>query len=376
MCSQAPLVCDDQNPCTVDSCNSGTSTCVFQEKDCAVSNKCVEGFCNPKNGNCETAPKDCDDGNQCTNDSCDPAVGCLNQARDGACEDGDFCTVGDTCQAGVCKTGNPRVCDSDQCTQGFCDSSYGCRFSPRNEGLPCSDGSICTAGDKCIGGICIGSPTVSCDDGNPCTTDYCDPREGCVSTNNNNSCDDGLDCTKGDVCRAGACTGTPVVCEQDGNQCTDNVCVEGAGCTSVVLAGQPCDDGLGCTEPDTCDNNAVCAGLPKVCVSPNTCLVGECVEGRDCVFAVRDDGSPCSDGNACTSNDTCSGGTCKSGAAVDCRDGLSCTEDLCDQSTGCYQRLRENCSCREDNECVVKGSKTCCEYRFGDWGRECYYNCD
>lgn len=47
---------------------------------------------------------------------------------------------------------------------------------------------------------------MSCDDGNPCTTDSCDPELGCVFAPNSATCaDDGSSCTN-DVCSAGACT--------------------------------------------------------------------------------------------------------------------------------------------------------------------------
>ena len=47
---------------------------------------------------------------------------------------------------------------------------------------------------------------MSCDDGNPCTSDVCDPELGCVFRSNSASCaDDGNPCTN-DVCSAGACT--------------------------------------------------------------------------------------------------------------------------------------------------------------------------
>src|SRR5262249_14067426 len=37
-------------------------------------------------------------------------------------------------------------------------------------------------------------------------------------------CDDANPCTTGDVCTAGACTGTTIACPDDGNPCTDDVC--------------------------------------------------------------------------------------------------------------------------------------------------------
>jgi hypothetical protein len=53
----------------------------------------------------------------------------------------------------------------------------------------------------------------ACDDGDPCTTDVCDAKEGCVSTPNTAACDDSDPCTVSDQCSAGVCAGSPVACE-------------------------------------------------------------------------------------------------------------------------------------------------------------------
>ncbi len=57
------------------------------------------------------------------------------------------------------------------------------------------------------GGAGGGEPCpMGCDDGNPCTTDTCDPSSGCRFENNSLACaDDGDPCTN-DVCSAGVCT--------------------------------------------------------------------------------------------------------------------------------------------------------------------------
>src|SRR5262249_3167492 len=46
------------------------------------------------------------------------------------------------------------------------------------------------------------------------------------------------------------------------------------GCTGE---NQPCDDGLFCTENDTCQGG-VCSGTPKFCGSMDSCHVGVCDE--------------------------------------------------------------------------------------------------
>ena len=69
---------------------------------------CVAGFCVAS-----TAPLVCDDGDPCTNDTCIAAAGCAHAdvacpaacgpADDGLrCSDGTACTVGDTCSGAAC----------------------------------------------------------------------------------------------------------------------------------------------------------------------------------------------------------------------------------------------------------------------------------
>src|SRR6185436_9185826 len=117
----------------------------------------------------------------------------------------------------------------------------------------------CTSGDSCAGGTCRGSP-ISCDDGNPCTTDACDPATGCVFANNGSACDDGNACTRTDFCAHGGCVG--------GN--------------SVV-----------CAAVDQCHDAGVCDPASGACSNPE-----------------RPDGTRCDDGSLCTSNETCQLGTC------------------------------------------------------------------
>ena len=58
-------------------------------------------------------------------------------------------------------------------------------------------------------------------------------------------CDDGLACTDPDSCFEGDCTGSPVVCEDDGNACTEDKCDEArGGCVHDPIV---CDDLNPCT---------------------------------------------------------------------------------------------------------------------------------
>ena len=115
---------------------------------------------------------------------------------------------------------------------------------------------------------------MSCDDGNPCTTDSCDTLTGCKFQNNTLACaDDGNACTN-DVCSAGTCThpNNTSSCADDGNACTNDVCSAGT-CTHPNNTSSCADDGNACTSDvcsagtcthpsnNTCTSGAPCTGL-------------------------------------------------------------------------------------------------------------------
>jgi hypothetical protein len=89
--------CDDNNnACVTGSCDPITGDCVFTPVVCNDDNICTTDTCEPQKG-CVFTPLNCDDDNPCTIDTCDPRVGCVHTAV----QDGTPCNGG-TCQAGVC----------------------------------------------------------------------------------------------------------------------------------------------------------------------------------------------------------------------------------------------------------------------------------
>jgi hypothetical protein len=166
----------------------------------------------------------CDDKNPCTTDACEPSSGCVASNNAKPCDDGSVCTQSDVCSGGKC-SGTAVVCDDgNACTLDVCDAKLGCTHTTQ-DGSPCDDGNACTSGDACLGGKCAGAAVV-CDDKNPCTTDSCDAKLGCiVKTASGPACEDGNPCTSPDVCKSGSCTpGLPL----DATACGDSkMCVEG-----------------------------------------------------------------------------------------------------------------------------------------------------
>ena len=61
------------------------------------------------------------------------------------------------------------------------------------------------------GATCNAGPSVTCDDGNVCTTDACSPATGCSHANNTLLCNDANSCTVNDTCVGGICRGAPIV---------------------------------------------------------------------------------------------------------------------------------------------------------------------
>src|SRR5262245_29718095 len=145
----------------------------------------------------------CDDGNSCTRD-CDPLQGCVNTPLpDGTgCDDADLCTQNDRCQGGTCR-GAPRNCnDGNPCTTDTCEPSTGCVRTPVASGAPCNDQNACTVGDACLRGACVGASAVTCPSSGPCTVGSCDPTRGCILLN----AIDGTPCgPNGLVCVSGVC---------------------------------------------------------------------------------------------------------------------------------------------------------------------------
>jgi len=491
-CAKVPkadgIVCEDGLYCTVDdACDGGV--CTGGARDCSeAAAECVAGVCDEAGRACVGQPIAdgdlCDDGEYCSvNERCNGGVcgggqprdctaaggGCVDGMCDEdadqcvgdpliagtPCNDGQFCTVNDSCDGlGNCQ-GDDRDCSalSNQCNQGGCDeTAEQCVAVPANEGSGCDDGLYCTTGDTCQSGNCVGSDR-DCDDGDTCTLDTCDEAndacdnqlipnpnaEGvwvggtCTDTvdndcdrlvddadpdcqecqsdqdcddsnpctnntcqNNNCSttlvgngtaCDDGRYCTDPDTCTDGICSGPNRDCSAQGDQCNQGVCNESAGrCESQpIREGLACDDGAYCNVDEVCSSGSCTGGQSRDCsVVADDCNDGYCDEGAgQCRQQPANQGQPCNDGQFCTNPDTCSNGTC-SGPQRDCSGfGDQCNDGVCDEAGDvCAQQPKDSATecddgiyCNGLDQCDGSGG---CEVHTGDpcaGGEPCNRTC-
>ncbi len=168
--------CDDQNLCT-------TGERCVADGGCE---KLSDLVCNLPPGLCFTAA------GTCTPD----AGGCVYGPKLGGCDDGLACTLADSCAASGSCSGMPRSCpaSTNVCLgAGTCQEPTGaCRYAPLPSGA-CNDGQSCTLNDTCDGdGGCRGTPAV-CTPPSQChqTSSTCSPGGGCQFTVRAGTCDAG-----------------------------------------------------------------------------------------------------------------------------------------------------------------------------------------
>lgn len=313
-----------------------------------------------------TSSAQCNDQNPCTTDSCNLSTNlCSFVNTPGAtCNDGQFCTLTDTCSATTCVGGSSAgvACTSNaQCPGGTCPTSVCNGTGVRCTGSgTCQGGSnpgtSCTSSAQCTNGWC--SANTFCDEVNDRCAQCGPGTNACVGGANNN-----LPCTTGSQCPGGQCLAP---C-RDNNICTQDVCAATGACTNPPVN---CSDGLSCTT-DTCAitsvnppvfecrheaNHAACAtGLfcsGQLCdpqSNPNQTTTG-CTFDHSCVSA---NGNPCAVPGTCNeANDTCGGCRTVTAAASGARY-LRITPNVAQGSTPIAIQVKGDC---EDNVvyCVSK----------------------
>ena len=326
----------------------------------------------------------CDDGNPCTEDTCVDGE-CISkrislddfeaydlEVEDCTCEtkadcfdfeDGDKCTgelyCDDSASPGVCRLDEDTVPVFDD--GKYCNGAETCQpetgETVAGEAPNIDDEIECTI-DSCDeeSDEIIHEPSDElCDDDDPCTDDTCNPDEGCMHAPNSGAeCDDGNKCTTDDACVDGTCVGdTPLECD-DENPCTDDSCHPEDGCINAFNDDLSCDDGNQCTTADKCDFGSCMGGPALDCDDDNICTDDSCDQDSGCLST--NNTVDCDDGNACTTADACLDGACGSGLALVCDDEDVCNGlETCDPVAGC--QAGEALICDDSNIC--NGMETC-----------------
>ncbi|MCB9739181.1 MAG: hypothetical protein H6747_07930 [Deltaproteobacteria bacterium] len=402
------VLCDDGNPCTQSECDGAGSckvtveTCTCQtQADCEAKDD--DNLCNgtlycDKSSlpwSCKTNPStvvQCSASvpGACTDNVCDAKIGkCVAQPKPvfAACDDGNPCTIGDACKGGACVSGQASCpCTSDKdcavqedgdacngtlfcdlssqsckinpktvvvcpdagkggCVQNVCEPSTGaCKAVPVTDGLGCDDGLECTKNETCKEGACVASAL-----GNTCD---CQTDDDCKSKDDGNLCNGLLYCDAS----TGACKLNPatiVVCPTVADtECSKSLCEPTSGeCAMASEAtGTACNDGNSCTSGDGCDGSGACVGGTVTCA---------CQTDADC--AKQDDGDLCNGTMFCDKQSSAPQCKLNPATVVVCPtvDETTCLKNLCAKKEGTCKLtpVANGSPCSDGDACTV--STTC-----------------
>lgn len=264
--------CVDNSDCTTQVCYQETCVECVEDDQCAVEQVCSD------DNQCVQCDADshCDDGNPCTANTC----------QGGSCvdlelSDGTNCGGCHECQSGVC-----GFWEDDSC----CIDGVEYDAGQENPFAPCQlcDPSRSTTSwsDRSAG------PWVNCDDGNPCTNNYCG---------------------------GGTCHSDDRMC---GTECSNGICDGSGSCVS----GDCCIDGEIYDDLDPNPEEEVCAYCDPW-------------ESRTSWSFTMSEGQYCP-------HDTGTTGICRSGVCLcDCSEGPPCYGESCDGDGA-------DCECNTSNQCV------------------------
>jgi hypothetical protein len=120
-----------------------------------------------------------------------------------------------------------------------------------------------------------------------------------------------------------------------------------------------CDDGVFCNGTESCVDGS-CAAVSACPPAINGCVFvnDSCDEVNDTCVDFADD-AQCDNGLACDGSETCdiNSGQCQAGSPLNCSDGVSCTDDSCDDVTGCANT--PNASNCPDDGISCNGTEFC-----------------
>jgi len=156
-------------------------------------------------------------------------------------------------------------------------------------------------------------------------------------------------------------------CTAMNDVCNVGTCIDGKCEKLLAHQGEPCDDGLFCTDNDSCQPGGTQNGVPfgtcmgggpKDCTPASNCQVGSCDEDNDtCTAIAANDGATCDDNNSCTLDGTCVSGQCLGAPLKNCTIYDSeCAIGVCDPMTGCKPAPKNDgaaCTLGSANPCAT-----------------------
>ena len=365
LCAEVPPDCADLDACTQDLCDEDSDQCSHPP----ITDPPSEGL---------GAAGSCADGldNDCDGQTDDADLGCQGCLVVADCpDDGLFCTGALACVDGVCVETPPDCSDADACTQDLCDDDFDRCDHPTIENPPPED--LATAG-SCTDGVDNDCDTLA-DDADPgCAEcqgigDCPDDNDACTGVecvggacqyppaNEGGACEDGLFCTFPDVCAAGVCGGPARDCGGVADACNTGACDEqGDACVPVpVVDGTACGAGacLGLSWSRAICESGACTGTEALaCDDLSLCTDDSCDDVTGCGHAPAHEGEECGERTCDTlgwNQVVCQAGQCDLVQLVlDCDDGNVCTDDACDAGAGCAN-TDNTLDCDDANACTV-----------------------
>ena len=324
--------CNGEETCSAAKCVQGTQV------DCSDAFDCTADSCDETSDKCLHLPNDaaCDDKNVCTDDLCNIFTGCGYTYNTNSCDDGNVCTTNDVCALGTCagtQVTVETVCDDK--LDNDCDGTTDCADTDCAGTAPCFYTRPCGTGTD----ICTWNKVLPLGSPNCCGCNLGYNTYWPINTTNTATC---------------AFDGNKTQ-EQNLYISINNDIIE-CKLNDVVVFENTEHEGCAPADP----RNGYTVDLSQNVVSGQNTLVctmndrgsmshfDSCVVQKQC-FADRD----CDNGLYCDGAETCVNNACVAGTPVICNDGISCTDDMCNEETDSCTYTPDNSKCDDMNACTL-----------------------
>ncbi|NQZ97026.1 MAG: hypothetical protein HRU01_10980, partial [Myxococcales bacterium] len=140
----------------------------------------------------------------------------------------------------------------------------------------------------------------------------------------------------------------------DGVSCTDDSCDEVNDVIVNAVKDANCDNGAFCDGSETCDAVNDCQdGSDPVANDGVSCTDDSCDEVNDVIVHAANDAS-CDDALFCNGAETCDASLdCQAGTPPTTSDGLACTVDSCDETLDVVVNTADDNLCDDGNPCTA-----------------------